>query len=187
MKTVIRTSTFFLAIFVAGAAMAQVSNGDFEDGSTGWILSTPPNWTIGVQGGGNPGGHAHIQSPWGDSAGIGCFDQEFPCGQEDPTGQSHCIITFDYYLHNLDASPGSGRVIVMVDDVVEFMTDPDADWIDWTTVAISVPCGYHFLSLCLEVDPVNNGWEAGFDNVSATCDDGTATDASDWSTVKSLY
>jgi hypothetical protein len=186
MKTTIRTLTLALALFVAGGALAQISNGDFEAGIIDWAPSAPADWAIGVVfGGGNPGAYGHIQSPWGDSAGMGCFEQDFQCGEEDPTGESHCLITLDYFIHSLDAAPGTGRVIVSIDGIPMFISS--GDWIDWTTITLSIPCGLHRISLCLEVDPQNNGWEAGFDNVNAECDESTATDAINWSTIKSLY
>jgi len=176
-----------LSLSLAGFALADVSNGDFEAGSTDWNLVAPPRWTIDVRPGGNPGEHGYIMSPFGDSAGIACFEQEFDCGVEDPDNPSDCLITLDYYLHIIDASPGTGRVVIGIDGITVFVSPPGVDWIDWTTLTFVVPCGRHTLSLCLEVDPINNGWEAGFDNVIAECDDSTPTDGSDWSTIKSLY
>jgi hypothetical protein len=188
MKTAIRTITLALVLLLTGGAMADVSNGDFEAGITDWGMFAPPTWIIGVNAaGGNPDAYGHIQSPWGDSAGMGCFRQDFQCGVEDPSGASTCLITFDYFLHNLDATPGSGRVIVSIDGLVMYVSPAGMDWIDWTTVTLVVPCGYHTISLCLEVDPQNNGWEAGFDNVIAECDDSTPTEEINWSTIKSLY
>ncbi len=188
MNTAIRNLILGLALFAAVGASAQISNGEFDLGNTDWTLSAPPTWTIGAQAaGGNPGAYGHIQSPWSDSAGIACFEQDFQCGVDDPTGMSNCLITFDYFLHIIDATPGTGRVVVMIDGNVEYVSPAGMDWIDWTTITLLVPCGYHRISLCLEVDPQNNGWEAGFDNVYAECDDSTPADSSDWSTVKSLY
>jgi len=187
MKIALRSILLILGLLTAGGALAQISNGDFEAGSAGWSLSAPSGWSIGVLPGGNPGDHGHIQSPWGNSAGTACFEQVFQCGEEDPTGVSDCIITFDYYLHNLDASSGSGRINVLIDGNVEFSSPPGADWMDWISITLRVPCGLHSIALCLEVDPQNNGWEAGFDNVFSECADSTPTAGSDWSTVKSLY
>lgn len=185
MKNAMRTLTLVLALALAGGALADVSNGDFEAGDTDWTYFAPSDWTIGVQAGGNPGMHGYIMSPFGDSGGIACFEQGFWCGEDDPT--SLCMINLDFYLHIIDATPGTARVVVSIDGIVQFVSPPGVDHIDWTRITLEVPCGYHVISLCLEVDPGNNGWEAGFDNVIAECEGDTPAGENSWSTVKSLY
>ena len=186
MKTAYRILSLSLLLAFAGGAFAQIADGDFETGGT-WGFSAPGTWTIGIQAGGNPGMHGYIHSPWGNSGGLGCFEQSFYCGVEDPAGQSSCSISLDFYLHIIDASAGTARVVVSIDGINEYVSPAGEDWIDWTRITLDVSCGYHNIALCLEVDPGNNGWEAGFDNVTADCDAGTPAESGNWSTFKSLY
>jgi hypothetical protein len=166
-------------------ASAQLINGNFELGGLGWTMTVPPTWTGNFPpAGGNPGGFAHIQSPFGNSGGTGCVQQTFTCGDADPVAA--CVFTLDYFLNNIDASSLSGRITIYVDGVLLFTSAPAND-IPWSTVSFATPCGVHTLQLCLEVDAGNNGWEAGFDNVLAECDNPTPAETLDWSTVKTLY
>jgi hypothetical protein len=178
------------AFALASSAGAQVVNGDFEAGGTGWSVDRPATWVPGDgstiefdAAGGNPNGFAYMHSPWGASGGLGRILQTFICGT-DPSGE--CLITVDYRHRSVDASPLTGRVKIFVDGVLKHTSPPSNDQ-PWTTVTISAACGPHVLALCLEVDPGNNGWEAGFDNVTAHCDVQVDVAPSTWSTVKHLY
>ena len=166
-------------------ASAQVINGDFELGGLGWTVAVPPTWSGSFPAaGGNPGGFADIRSPFGNSGGTGCVLQTFTCG--DPDVGTACVFTLDYFLDNIDASSLSGRIRIYVDGLLLFTSAP-ADDIPWSAVSFTVPCGVHTIQLCLQVDAGNNGWEAGFDNVIAECDDSVPAEKLDWSTVKTLY
>jgi hypothetical protein len=179
----------FLAIAVPSVGFAQVTNGDFEAGGTGWTPQVPATWLIAPAGitfqavGGNPNGYAHIQSPFGTSGGTGCIEQIFVCGTDE---QAHCVISVDYMLRSIDAAALTGRVKIMVDGNVEYTSPPTNDQ-PWTSVTVVVPCGTHRLQLCLEVDAGNNGWEAGFDNVSSVCDIPVGATEPTWGSVKSLF
>ena len=55
-------------MLAAGGAVAQFVNGDFENGSEGWIWALwTPEWDIDFPAdGGNPGGYVWITSPFFD-------------------------------------------------------------------------------------------------------------------------
>jgi hypothetical protein len=172
-----------ILVLMAPAAMAQVSNGDFEAGGTDWQVTQPANWSVTFPpGGGNPNGYARIMSPFGDSQGIACVSQTFVCG-DNP--DAVCIITLDVQLTMIDAGPNTGRIIVQVDGVEEYVS-PSTD-VPWTTITIIVPCGTHTIDLCLQVDTGNHGWAACFDNVRAECDESVSSEHGTWSGIKGLY
>ena len=64
-----------ILLLLVSPATAQIVNGDFEAGGTGWtVVLAPPGgggpWTISFPAaGGNPNGYANIHSPFGDSVG----------------------------------------------------------------------------------------------------------------------
>jgi len=165
-------------------ALALIQNGDFEAGGDGWIVIAIPPWIVSFPAaGGNPNGYALIQSPFGNSQGLGAILQGFECGT--PGSGSQCVIMFDYRLHQVDAADNTGRVTVFLDNEPVF-TSPSGN-IDWTTVTLTVPCGEHAIGLALEVDAGNNGWEASFDNAQADCEQSTPVEAVTWGGIKSTF
>jgi hypothetical protein len=170
-------------ILCASVASADVMNGDFENGGNQWQVNVPQGWTSAFPAaGGNPGGLATIQSPFGGPGGLGCIMQTFICG--DPGAQGTCTITVDYALDQIDASDDSARIVIHVNGAM-FTFAPDDE--GWHTATLTVPCGVVVLELCLQVDPQNNGWRASFDNVEASCDGVVSSEATNWSTIKALY
>jgi hypothetical protein len=173
------------ALAIATPALAHVENGDFEKGAANWTASSPAFWSVSFPAaGGHPNGHALIQSPFGNSQGTASISQSFDCGI--PSLGLQCIIDFDYRLRAVDASPLTGRVKVIVDGALQFVSPP-SNFIDWTTVTIAVPCGDHTISLGLEVDAGNNGWEALFDNVLAHCDILIPVQPNTWGSIKRVF
>ncbi len=185
MTTVRPISKLFVAavLLCAAAASADVLNGDFESGSNGWQTNVPPNWqTAFPAAGGNPDGYGAVQSPFGNSGGVGCLMQTFVCG--DPGEEGTCTITLDYFLQQIDASNFTGRVLIRIDGVAATFAPSDSGW---HSATFTVPCGVHVLELCLQVDAGNNGWRAGFDNVEATCDGVVSSKSAVWGTIKAMY
>lgn len=174
----------FLLLISPSISAAQIINGDFEAGGTGWTPIQPPNWTVSFPpAGGNPNGYARIQSPFGNSQGLGCVTQAFECGK-DPAAS--CVITIDYQHASIDAGPLTGRVKIFIDQVLVH-TSPPSNNQPWTTVTVTAHCGRHELALCLEVDAGNNGWFACFDNVRASCEAPTPIEEGTWGAIKSIY
>jgi hypothetical protein len=185
MTTLRPISKLFVAALLLCAAVAQadVLNGDFESGGTGWQVAVPTNWqTAFPAAGGNPGGYGAIQSPFGGAGGTGCIMQTFVCGNVGEEGT--CTITLDYSLLQIDASDFSGRIVIRIDGVAYTFAPNDSGW---HSATFTVPCGVHVLELCLQVDPQNNGWRACFDNVEASCDGIVPSESTNWSTIKALY
>lgn len=167
----------------AATGQAAILNGDFAAGGSNWQVTQPGNWTISFPAaGGNPGGWGSIQSPFGGAGGTGCIMQTFICGDQGQEGT--CTITFDYFLRQIDAGDFTGRIQVRAGGAV-FTFAPTDD--GWHRGEIRVPCGVVVLELCLQVDPTNNGWLAGFDNVMASCDGVVADEATPWGNIKALY
>lgn len=174
-----------LLIVLPTVSVAQIVNGDFEiPGCAGWTVNKPSAWTIDCPvSGGNPGGYGHIMSPFGNSGGQGCLIQGFQCGTPGVTG--NCEIALDFKLDQVDASNNSGRVKIYVDGTLQYTSASMT--LAWTHVSFTVPCGFHTLALCLQVDAGNNGWSACFDNVTAQCMPITPAEPQTWGRIKAIY
>ena len=171
-----------LALVFPAVAGAQIVNGDFENGGSGWTGGTFPST------GGNPNGYGRSESPAsGNNGGDYTIEQTFTCGSVGDNGSCH--ITLDYKLDFLGGTPGFGVVKIIVDRVTMY-TSPAGDHIPWTPVAFDVPCGTHRIALDLSItnNTSNHHWVAAFDNVVATSNCGsTATRGGTWGNVKILY
>jgi hypothetical protein len=175
-----------LCLFVLSSvtsSQAQITNGDFENGGTGWDTSVPANWSLTFYGSeGNPGGYVGIQSPFGDSGGEACVSQDFQCNSPDG-----CDIYVDYRHEWIDSNPLAGRILVKLGGGVIHTSAPVNDQ-PWTTIRMGpVIEGTHTIEICLEVDEGNNGWEAGIDNVACPGCQGIGVEAIGWGTVKARY
>lgn len=171
-------------VLLAVPAMAQVMNGDFENGGSDWIEFADPGLLASYPDvGGNPGGYARLESDFSNPGGWVCITQTIQCG--DPTIGTECTIGFDYKLTPIDAGPDTGRIIVTIDGVSDII--PDVGPMDWEFVSYVVPCGVHVVQICLEVDPENNAWVACIDNVRAECTGEVANELGSWGTLKTLY
>jgi len=176
-----------LVALLPSLAQADVVNGDFELGATGWLIDNPQNWiTEFPTDGGNPTRYGRVRSPALNSGGIGMLGQQFFCGQaDDSTG---CRITFDYKIDFLDALTGSARIQVQVGDEILY-TGPSATTggILWRNVEIPLPtCGLKTLYLILQVDDGNNAWWACFDNVAGDCQ-AVPVEPITWGLIKSRH
>ena len=170
-------------LLAAMPALADVSNGDFENGGFDWAVNAPADWGVSFPAaGGNPDGYASIRSPFSGPGGTACIIQTFTCG--DPDSGTECTVGFDYRLDIVDAGPGTGRIVVWIGGVESVVVEGQSDW---ETVSYVVPCGVQDLGLCLEVDDENNSWQACFDNVRAECTGPVSTDAHTWTNLKSLF
>ncbi len=169
-------------IIGAGTAVADVMDGEFDNGGSDWSPNVPPDWGLAFPAaGGNPGGYAAIQSPFSGPGGTGCISQTFYCSQQGDEGD--CTIGIDYSLAPVDAGPDTGHIMIEIDGIQDTVATGDTPW---TTVTYVVPCGLHVIQLCLVVDPQNNAWRACFDNVRSVC--GPVSDEkTTWGSIKSLY
>ncbi len=171
-------------VLLAVPAMADVFNGDFENGGNDLIeFADPGLFASFPPAGGNDGGYARLESDFQNLGGFVCISQTIQCGVPDPSRS--CTIGFDFKLTPIDASPGTGRIIVSIDGVTSVVVDVGTP--EWEFVSYVVPCGDHVLDICLEVDPENNSWVACIDNVRAECNDVVPNERDSWGSLKTLY
>ena len=169
---------------LTGVALADVMNGDFANGVADW--NPTADLGLGVSfpaAGGTPDAYALLESGFQNDGGRACILQTFICG--DPSQGTECTIGFDYFLTPIDAAAGSGRLIVIIDGIESVVVDHGTQ--GWNFVSYVVPCGPHTIQFCLEVDPVNNAWQAGIDNVRSECTGSVPNEALQWDGIKSFY
>lgn len=170
--------------FLPPNAGAQVSNGGFENGGTGWQVLTPPGngWTSGFpSSGGNPGGYATFRTQ--STGGQGRLRQTFNTLSDTP---DTCLISFQFKIENTNAVANSARVICSINGE-EVYTSEDAglEGIPWTTAQFRYPCGEVAFEASLQVDPGSNSWEVCFDNVLAEVVDPVVPVT--WGRIKVLF
>lgn len=172
-------------VLLAVPALADVTNGDFENGGSDWIEFADPGLlaSFPATGGIDGGGYARLESDFQNQGGWICITQTFQCG--DPDVGTECTIGFDYRLTPVDAGLGTGRIIVVIDGVIDIVTDVENP--DWEFVSYVVPCGEHNIQICLEVDPTDNAWVACIDNVRAECTGIVPNELGSWGSLKTLY
>jgi len=165
-------------------AQAQVLNGDFNAGGADWASYADSGFATSFPvTGGIPDGFAKLESGFQNQGGRACITQTFICST--PDGGSECTIGFDYFLTPVDAAPGTGRITVVIDGIVSVVVDHGTQ--GWEFISYVVPCGQHTIEICLEVDPVNNSWVGGIDNVRAECTGTVANEDHSWDYLKSMY
>jgi hypothetical protein len=171
-------------ILMAETASADVINGSFDDGATGWSTSADPSDLLAVTFptiGGDPGSYALLS---GNGGGTARLSQSFLCG--DPGGGTECTITFQYKLFDLLLSePGTARIAVTIDGFQTVLVDHSQP--NWTTATFVAPCGQHTLEIVLVIDPGDNSWGASIDNVHAACAGTVDDQARSWGGVKGMY
>ena len=179
--------SFAFALAFASVAGAQIANGDFENGGTGWrTAGTGATYTFPTTGG-NPTGYARIESPAsGLSGGDFTIDQNFDCGVAG--GKTTCRMSVDYKLDFISGTPGFGVVKILVDRILKFQS-PASDHIPWTAVTFEAPCGAHNITLDLAItnNTSTHNWVACFDNATSMCEATTAVSMSSWGRLKLIY
>lgn len=186
MKRWVTLTALCLATLAAPSlGLAQIENGDFSSGGASWYVGVPDGWEVGFsESGGNPDGRA-----WISNSGVlehrGCVNQNFKCGEQG--GRTTCQLHIQYRLDLVDGqNRSSGRVVIRLGGQ-DYYTSPPVAPTGWQDVTLNVPCGYHGLGLCLEVDAGNNYWTASFDNVSAECESPLPVEQGSWGKLKALY
>lgn len=179
--------TFALVgLLAAGSAHAQIANGDFENGLDDWNSVVPNgDWSTGTSTQFPlDGAYGEVISPFFGDGGLGCITQTFECGQ---AGTGNCTVRLFYRLDLFDAGPNTGLVRISANGIEQFESPTTPQTTDWTEVEFTVPCGTIQLDLCLEAFAGNQSWKAGFDNVTATCEEVVSGESSSWGAVKSLF
>src|SRR5262245_58872589 len=170
------------ALFLAGHAHADLVNGDFSSGGSGWVVAAPAGWTVTFPpNGGNPGGHARIESP-GGSGGMGCIRQTFECGAPNPA--SVCSIPLDF-RSDLGQVEGQARMRIFVNGQEFTVTALGPSSLEWRTNELGGYCGTDVLEICLDVFAATPPWALLLDNLeSISYCDGVGIQPSLWSEVK---
>jgi len=181
-----------LLLLVSSGARAQVNNGGFDSGGSGWSIIAPPGWVVSFPAsGGNPNGYARIETPASHSGGVAYIEQTFGCGPEDRTSAG-CVFDFDIRCNLLGGNPNSCRVSHQLINDYDGSSGTATYYPlmeQWRDIAHSqTACGTYTVRLGLEVDGGNNHFALGIDNVRAaiTCDL-VGVDDRLWGSVKRLY
>lgn len=173
---------------LAGAASAQVTNGTFDSGLTGWAASATVNGSVAWDTFGLPANSARLGAsnpPLGLPVGSATITQSFGCGGSFDDGS--CVVSLDYVVAS---SFGAViRIEVKLDGNQVWSSDHSSNWSGVIPVSFTAPCGLHNLevSATYQSGGFHDGWRSWVDNVTAECVPTVATDAAAWGTLKTMY
>lgn len=177
-----------LGLLLATTAGAQVTNGDFTAGLTGWTPSSTGPAAVQFAAFGWPADSANLRRIWtitGPTTGTASISQEFSCDGGGEGG--HCDIRLDRYINT------NGPVVtfrVWVDGVIvhEFAHGP-LNRSDWVPVAVQVGCGEHTLDIAATatVTSSTDDWNVNLDNVVGVCEGSVATEDAAFGALKATY
>ena len=176
-----------VSALLAAPAAAQITNGDFNAGLTGWLPVTSGVAAIAANPFGNPANSAQIfetASGFTLPNGVGTLSQQFGCGSSFEPGP--CVVYLEYMAFaNFGASV---QVEVWVDSNLYYTMNHPGPSNAWIPVTFAVGCGLH------RIDLVANGtggplteWSVHFDNVTASCVAPVPTEGRTWGGIKALY
>lgn len=173
------------ALVLAGAfpATAQILNGTFDNGLTGWTVTTTGGGSATVFTNGNPAPGARLWNGFGH-AGSATLTQTFNCGGGS---DGSCSLSLDYAT---DTLYGSNMVVtVTLDNVVMYSANHNGGVTAYTPVQFSVPCGQHTLAISAASTSTSlfSNWMMFVDNVTASCVPPVSTEGSTWSSLKATY
>lgn len=189
MRLAMVPATAGVLFFFAAASPAQIVNGDFSDGLTGWLVENPqpskPSPAHGWQFHAFDGHANLIVSGTETPAEEGHLSQVFPCGEE--TEGCECRVRFEYRLIHQSGDPTLAVIYVYIDRSLVFETRELAAGLeDWRDREVTVPCGTREIALCLFVDTGLSGWTCSFDNVSAETST-VGVEPAGWGRIKRLF
>ena len=174
-----------LILGVSGPAIAQITNGTFDDSLEGWTLTFPEgdvtNIAEAIQVAGACPGYAGTLFTFVSAApGLGCFSQEFEC--QSLNGQ--CAIMFSYEFEN--SYDPNVRAVVRLDGTEVFSQTTRTP--ECTSVGpLEIGCGTHTIELCLDVLAVGVvAAHVTYDNVVAICG-ALPVEQSSWGAIKALF
>jgi hypothetical protein len=170
-------------LLVAGAAGAQVLNGDFEAGATGWTSTAGPGCPVIDPTGGNPGGCGVVPALSTTTQCGGSLSQTFNCGA--PGGD--CEISFDY---RVDFLGGIGATVfgLTADGGVTWPFQTSGATAGWQSASLVLPCGPQTITFGVVVATATmQDWEFRVDNVTAACVDPVSAETPAWGALKAQY
>lgn len=176
---------WLVLLLASTPATAQITNGSFDDGGTGWTTSADPGLSVGFSSTGcSSAPHAQFGSGQQNPGGQACISQSFSCGT--PGDDTSCRVNLDYRFNPVSAFNGdTARFLVYLDGGLELTL---AATTEWTSADFLVECGQHTIEICFEVDPEDYAWLGCIDDVEALCQGVVVpNDNSSWGAVKALY
>lgn len=175
----------FAFSLLSAPAAAQITNGDFSNGMTGWTTaSSPPVTVYQYLAFGLPTPSALFSAPISSPLGFASTSQTFQCGSGAEAGT--CVIAFDYYV---DVSSATVKIEAIVDGTTEYTLTRNTDTGGWVHAVVNVECGERALTVkvtCTSAGPFAN-WQVYVDNVTGACEVPVPTEASTWGKIKALY
>lgn len=173
-----------LVVFaLAPAASAQLVNGDFENGATGWITTGGACGSVSPSGG-NPGGQGVVQFLGLSSGCEGTLSQTFNCGAANG---GDCVVSFDWRLEFLG---GTGAAVfgVTADGGASWLLTFSSAGLGWQRASVVLPCGPQTLTFGVAAATrTPQDWEFRVDNVTAECLDPVSVENRAWGTLKARY
>jgi hypothetical protein len=175
-----------VCVLFAASVTAQITNGDFTSGLTGWTTSTSGLVTVGAHSIGNPSFGAHIGAESNAPQfpeGSGSISQSFFCGSSLQSGP--CVVSFQYLFAPYFCT---AQLQVFVDGN-EMYSAVHSSAYNWATHNFSVGCGAHTIEFRASYVSgfASTDWRFYFDNVAATCDSPLPVEESTWGRIKALY
>ncbi|MBK6897784.1 MAG: hypothetical protein IPH09_00435 [bacterium] len=180
--------TILALALLAGTAAAQVTNGTFDSGLTGWATAATLNGSVAWDTFGFPANAARLGAtnpPLGLPTGSASIAQSFGCGGSFDEGS--CVVSLDYAVAS---SFGAViRVEVKLDNNVVWSSDHSSNWSGVIPVSFTAPCGLHNLevSATYQSGGFHDGWRCWVDNVTAECVPTVAAETEAWGAVKAGY
>ena len=184
-----RTALAFalLSLVCLSTASAQITNGSFDFGLTGWSSSVSGTCQISAVTYGNPFNSAWISAqntPPDPPEGAGTMTQQFECGTSSDPGV--CVISVDYILFSNENPTIAIEVVI---DATVHLFEYSAPTNGWVTFTTQVPCGSHGIAIAASFQngSASSHWSMHFDNVTASCQGVIKTSPSTWGRIKALY
>ena len=187
-RTIARTLFALLTALLATNAAAQVTNGDFAAGPTGWTPGASGSAAVQFTAFGLPDFSANLRrvvTITGGPLGTASISQDFECTGEGEHGT--CDIRLDRLINT------NGPVVtfrVWVDGIImhEFAHGP-LNRNDWVPVTVQVGCGMHTLVIAASATVASDSddWNVNVDNVSGVCEGSVATQGATFGALKATY
>jgi hypothetical protein len=185
-----RTALAFVLVSLSlvSFASAQITNGSFDAGLTGWAPSVNGFGQISPHSFGNPINSALItttNSIFVAPVGSGTLTQQFGCGSSFDPGV--CVVSLDYIVFMFGNPTITFEVVIDGNSV--YQLNHSTPTIGWLNVTAQVPCGLHNIAIAASFQAGTdfNTWSVHIDNVTATCQSIVPTEPSTWGRVKALY
>lgn len=183
-----KTLACALLLLLSFTATAQVVNGDFSAGPTGWTPAASGSAGAQFTAFGWPANSVNlcrVCTLTGDLTGIASVTQTFECNGEGEGGT--CDIRLDRLINT--NGPAVTFIINIDGDLAHSFTHGPLHRSNWTPVAVQVGCGLHTLVIGATATVAANedDWNVNVDNVVAVCEGSVAYEARTFGALKAIY